>query len=142
MYSKADLKALKQEFWTSFGKSFPQKWTLYNTKIKGLEFKFYFDKNTAMVCLDIDHNLERRMELWDKISALKTVIQEDYIPEAQFEELYKISEFKDVSRVFISVDQVSIHNKNTWQKAMVFLSQGMQRFESFFEDFKDYLSDS
>jgi len=139
MYSKAELKALKQDFWISFGKSFPHRWTLYNTKIKGLEFKFHFDKRTAMVCLDIDDTLERRMELWEKITALKPVMLEEHLPNAQFEEMYELSEEKDVSRVYLLLENVSIHNKNTWQEAMVFLSQGMQAFENFFEDFKDYL---
>lgn len=141
MYSRAALKALKQDFWTSFGKSFPQKWTLYNTKIKGLEFKFHFDKKKAMVCLDIDDTLERRMALWEKITALRSVILNEYHPNAVFDEMHEVSEEKDVSRVSITLEQVSIHNKNTWQEAMVFLSQGMIGFEKFFEDFKDYLED-
>jgi len=139
MYSKAELKALKQEFWTSFGKSFPHKWTLYNTKIKGVEFKFHFDNKTAMVCLDIDHNLEERMELWEKLIALKTVIINDYIQYAVFDELYFISEYKDVSRIYLKLENVTINNKATWQETMVFLSKGMLQFELFFKDFKDYL---
>lgn len=139
MYSKAALKALKQDFWTSFGKSFPRKWTLYNTKIKGLEFKFHFDKKIAMVCLDIDHSLERRMELWGKIQSLQTVLTENYLPKAIFEDIYYLNQTKDVSRVYVSLEGVSIHNKNTWQEAMVFLNDAMSQFEDFFEDFKTTL---
>ena len=139
MYSKAALKALKQDFWTSFGKSFPRKWTLYNTKIKGLEFKFHFDKKNAMVCLDIDHSLERRMELWGKIQSLQTVLTENYLPKAIFEDIYYLNQTKDVSRVYVSLEGVSIHNKNTWQEAMVFLNDAMSQFEDFFEDFKTTL---
>ncbi|MGB5417276.1 MAG: DUF4268 domain-containing protein, partial [Algibacter sp.] len=42
MFSKEESKRIKQEFWTSFGKSFPRKWVLYDTKLKGLSFKFHF----------------------------------------------------------------------------------------------------
>ena len=141
MYSKAELKALKQDFWTSFGKSFPRKWTLYNTKIKGLEFKFHFDKKSAMVCLDIDDSLERRMEVWGKIKSLQTVILESYLPKAMFEEIYYIEEDKDISRVYVLLEGVSIHNKATWQQTMEFLSRSMNQFESFFEDFNTVLED-
>jgi|TARA_B110000977_G_scaffold195464_1_gene273960 hypothetical protein len=141
MYSKAELKALKQDFWTSFGKSFPRKWTLYNTKIKGLEFKFHFDKKSAMVCLDIDDSLERRMEVWGKIQSLQTVILESYLPKAMFEEIYYIEEDKDISRVYVLLEGVSIHNKATWQQTMEFLSRSMNQFESFFEDFNTVLED-
>ena len=141
MYSKAELKALKQDFWTSFGQSFPRKWTLYNTKIKGLEFKFHFDKKSAMVCLDIDDSLERRMEVWGKIQSLQTVILESYLPKAMFEEIYYIEEDKDISRVYVLLEGVSIHNKATWQQTMEFLSRSMNQFESFFEDFNTVLED-
>ena len=40
MFSKDEAALLRKEFWTSFGKSFPRKWLLYNTKIKGFSFKF------------------------------------------------------------------------------------------------------
>ena len=130
MYSKVEVKALRQLFWTSFGKSFPRKWTLYNTKIKGLEFKFHFDKKSAMVCLDIDDTIERRLELWEKIQSLQAVLLENYLPNALFEEIYYIDQDKDISRVFVLLEGVSINNKNTWQQTMEFLSLSMNQFES------------
>ena len=141
MYSKVEVKALRQLFWTSFGKSFPRKWTLYNTKIKGLEFKFHFDKKSAMVCLDIDDTIERRLELWEKIQSLQAVFLENYLPNALFEEIYYIDQDKDISRVFVLLEGVSINNKNTWQQTMEFLSLSMNQFESFFEDYNSVLED-
>lgn len=141
MYSKVEVKALRQLFWTSFGKSFPRKWTLYNTKIKGLEFKFHFDKKSAMVCLDIDDTIERRLELWEKIQSLQAVLLENYLPNALFEEIYYIDQDKDISRVFVLLEGVSINNKNTWQQTMEFLSLSMNQFESFFENYNPVLED-
>ena len=141
MYSKVEVKALRQLFWISFGKSFPRKWTLYNTKIKGLEFKFHFDKKSAMVCLDIDDTIERRLELWKKIQLLQAVLLENYLPNALFEEIYYIDQDKDISRVFVLLEGVSINNKNTWQQTMEFLSLSMNQFESFFEDYNSVLED-
>lgn len=54
MFSKQEAQQLKKEFWTAFGKSFPRKWILYDTKIKDLSFKFYADKKKAEVSLDIE----------------------------------------------------------------------------------------
>tara|TARA_R110002072_G_scaffold43326_2_gene121695 strand:+ start:1487 stop:1912 length:426 start_codon:yes stop_codon:yes gene_type:complete len=141
MYSKVEVKALRQLFWTSFGKSFPRKWTLYNTKIKGLEFKFHFDKKSAMVCLDIDDTIERRLELWEKIQSLQAILLENYLSNALFEEIYYIDQDKDISRVFVLLEGVSINNKNTWQQTMEFLSLSMNQFESFFEDYNSVLED-
>ena len=38
MFNKEDSRKLREEFWIAFGKSFPIKWILYKTKIKGLSF--------------------------------------------------------------------------------------------------------
>ena len=53
MFSKETSRQLRQEFWIAFGKSFPRKWILYNTKIKELSFKFHFDTKKALVSLDL-----------------------------------------------------------------------------------------
>ena len=54
LYSKAEAKKLREDFWISFGKSFPHKWTLYDTKIKDFSFKFLFDTKKARVLLAIE----------------------------------------------------------------------------------------
>ena len=43
MFSKQEAQQLKKEFWIAFGKSFPRKWILYDTKIKDFSFKFNAD---------------------------------------------------------------------------------------------------
>jgi len=62
MFSKEESAKLRISFWTSFGKSFPQKWLLYNTKIKGFSFKFVATTKQAMVCLDIEPKNEELKE--------------------------------------------------------------------------------
>jgi len=44
MFSKEEAALLRKEFWTSFGKSFPKKWILYNTQVKGFSLKFVADR--------------------------------------------------------------------------------------------------
>jgi hypothetical protein len=138
MFSKEDSKRLREEFWISFGKSFPTKWLLYNTKIKDFSFKFHFDTKQAWVSLDIEGDLEQRIDYWEKLLSLKSVILEDYLPEAQFEEYYLLENGKEISRMFVKLEQkVSIHNKNTWQEVMLFFNETMPKFEMFFEDFRE-----
>ncbi|MBU2996613.1 DUF4268 domain-containing protein [Cellulophaga baltica] len=142
MYSKEEAKKLRQDFWISFGKSFPRKWILYNTKIKDFSFKFHFDKSQAMVSMDIENkNLEKRIELWDKLTSLKSVLETDYIANVTYQEYVYLDNQRDISRLYISIDGVSIHNKNTWQETMIFLNETMLKFEAFFYDFEDMLID-
>jgi len=141
MFSKEDSKKLRDDFWTSFGKSFPRQWTLYNTKIKGLSFKFHFDTKSALITLDIEDSLENRIKYWEKLQSLKSILIDDYLPNLIFEETYILDNSKEISRIYLPLKQkVSIHNKNTWQEVMVFFNVNMSQFETFFEDYKDIIS--
>lgn len=142
MFSKEESRILRQEFWTSFGKSFPRKWILYNTKLKGFSFKFHFDTKSALVALDLEDDLENRIKYWEKLQALKSILLDDYLPEAIFEEAYILENEKEISRIYVSLEhKVSIHNKNTWQIVMVFFNEKMSLFEAFFENYKEVIED-
>ncbi|MBL7472088.1 DUF4268 domain-containing protein [Robertkochia sediminum] len=140
MFSREESKKIRQEFWIAFGKSFPRKWTLYNTGIKDFSFKFYFDTKKAMVVLDIeDQDLEQRIKYYEKMQSLEKVLKESYLPEAVYEDIYFLENGKEISRIFILKEGVSIHNKNTWQETMEFFVEKMGKFEEFFEDFKEVI---
>lgn len=140
MFSKEESRQLRQEFWTSFGKSFPRKWILYDTKIKGLAFKFHFDTKSAMVALDVEDDLEQRITIWERLESLKSILKMDYLPNAIFAEEFILKNGKEISRIYLPLEQkVSIHNKNTWREVMVFFNDEMLKFELFFEDFEDVL---
>lgn len=142
MFSRSEAKKLREDFWIAFGKSYPRKWILYNTKIKDFSFKFYFDTTKAMVSLDIESkDLEKRIELWEKVISLKAILLENYLPEAQFDEYAYVENQTELSRIYVGLDQVSIYNKDTWQKTMLFLYENMLKFETFFEDFEQVFTD-
>ena len=140
MFSKEEAKKLRQEFWISFGKSFPRKWILYNTGIKDFSFKFHFDLTNARVSMDIENqDLEKRLELWEKLISLQSLFKEEYLPNAMFEDTVFLDNGKEISRVSVSLKNVSIHNKNTWQETMVFLKENMAIFEDFFQEYEDII---
>jgi hypothetical protein len=140
MFSKEESRQLREEFWISFGKSFPRKWILYNTKIKEFAFKFHFDTKKALVALDIEDNLENRINYWEKLQSLKSILISNYLSESIFKEEYFLENGKEISRIYISLDEkVSIHNKNSWQNLMVFFNETMSLFEAFFEEYKEII---
>ncbi|AUC76802.1 MULTISPECIES: DUF4268 domain-containing protein [unclassified Olleya] len=142
MFSKEESREIKELFWTSFGKSFPRKWTLYNTKLKGLSFKFYFDNKKAFVTLDLEDDLENRINYWEKLVSLKSILLDEYLPEAIYDEDYILDNGKEISRIYVPLEQkVSIHNKNSWQEVMVFFNTHMGLFEDFFAEYKDIIED-
>ncbi|REE25426.1 uncharacterized protein DUF4268 [Winogradskyella pacifica] len=142
MFSKEESRLLRQEFWISFGKSFPRKWLLYDTKIKGFSFKFHFDTKSALIALDIEDDLENRIKYWEKLTSLKSILKNDFLPEIIFEEEYILENGKEISRIYLPLKQkVSIHNKNTWRDVMEFFNENMDLFESFFYEYSDIIKD-
>lgn len=140
MFSKEESRQLRQEFWTSFGKSFPRKWLLYNTTIKGVAFKFHFNTNSALIALDLEDHLENRINCWEKLVALKGILKNEYLSDVIYEEAYLLDNTKEISRIYLPLEQkVSIHNKNTWRVVMEFFNENMALFEAFFEEYRDII---
>ena len=140
MFNKEESRKLREDFWISFGKSFPRKWILYDTQLKGFAFKFHFDTKSALVTLDLEDDIEHRIKFWDKLQSLKTILVDEYLPEVIFEEEYFLDNGKEISRIYIPLNQkVSIHNKNTWRAVMEFFNEKMAQFEDFFQDYKDFI---
>lgn len=140
MFSKEESRLLRQDFWTSFGKSFPRKWILYDTKIKGVAFKFHFDTKSALIALDLEDDLENRINCWEKLVALKSILQSEYLADVVYKEEYFLENKKEISRIYLPLEQkVSIHNKNTWRVVMEFFNTNMTLFEIFFEEYRDII---
>lgn len=137
MYSKAEAKKLREDFWTSFGKSFPYKWTLYDTKIKDFSFKFLFDTKKARVLLAIeDSNVDTRAFYYNKLLSLQAILTNEYLPKAIYAPNFVLDNDKEISCVYVELEGVSIHNKATWQQTMVFLYDTMLQFEAFWAEYK------
>ncbi len=141
MFSKQEAQELKKEFWIAFGKSFPRKWLLYDTKIKDFSFKFNADPKKAEVSLDIEMKDELfRNAYYEKIWSLENILREE-IGDFQKEEFYTLENGKIIARIWVTKENVSIYNKNTWQEIFEFFVEKMEIFERFFYEYEDYIKD-
>lgn len=140
MFSKEDSKKIREEFWTNIGKSYAHKWVLYNTGIKEVQLKFTFNNDFAQVSLDIYSPDELIQEYYfEKVYALRSILKDEYLPEIKIERNYLLPEGKEVSRFYVQLDSVNIHNKKHWQEVGEFLNKHMQPLENFFLEYKDYI---
>ena len=139
MFSKAESRKLREEFWIAFGKSYPRKWLLYKTGVREITLKFHFDLRKAIVSMDVDGDLEQRIHHWEKIISLKSILINEYLPEANFKDDYFLKNGKEISRIYVELEGVSIHNKNTWQETMIFFYEKMSRLEDFFREYEEIL---
>jgi hypothetical protein len=141
MFSKQEAQQLKQEFWIAFGKSFPRKWLLYDTKIKDFSFKFSADQKKAEVSLDIEMKDELfRNAYYEKIWSLENMLK-DHVGDFHKDEFYTLENGKVIARIWVTKDQVSVFNKNTWSEIFEFFIEKMEGFERFYYEYEDFIKD-
>ena len=140
MFSKEESAQIRKEFWMSFGKSFPRKWLLYNTKIKGLSFKFVADRKKAFVCLDIENPDELvNLLYYDQLLSLKVLLETE-LPEVIFNDEYELESGKTIHRIYVPFEgKFSVHNKNTWRDCFEFYMEIMPKFEAFYYEYEDVI---
>jgi len=140
MFSKEESKRIREEFWIFFGKRYPRKWLLYNTKIKDVVLKFSFDNKKALVSLDscaADPLI--RAYYFEKFESLKILLKEEVSQDLIFQEAYTLESGKIISRVYVQKNNVSIHNKHSWPEVFDFFNTHMHTLETFFLEYLDII---
>jgi len=142
MFSKAEAQQLKKEFWIAFAEAYPRKWLLYDTKIKDVTFKFYVDNKKAQVLLEIEPKEDEKRKIYfEKIESLKSILLEDFLPEAVFEKDFYQESGKVTSRIWVELTGISAFNMASWAVIFRFFNIHMDAFERFFYEYEDYIKD-
>ena len=142
MYSKEETQRLKREFWIAFAEKHPRKWLLYDTKIKDFSFKFYVDNKKAQVLIDIEHrNDDKRIAYFEKLEALKNILEDEFIKELVFEKEYTLENGKTISRIWVEKLGVGVSNRNYWDEIFDFYYEKMNALELFFLEYDDFIKD-
>lgn len=141
MFGKEEAAKMRKHFWISHGKSFPRKWVLYRTKIKDFGFKFVAERKTAEVALEITCTDEtQRILLYEQLVSLKKILLSEYLPEAIFDENYRLENGKVISRIYVvHPKKFSIYNKDTWGECYTFFNETMSQFELFWYEFQEHI---
>ncbi len=149
MYSKEEAKQIRVEFWEQFrdftnrrrkNKGRTGKWILDKTGINALNLKFHFDKNEAIVGIDIEtRNMERRLEMYEKLEGLRNQVNQALGEKTRWELEYVRENNKPISRVFVSIQDVSIFDRSTWNRVNMFFFDRMTALEDVFNEYRDYL---
>ena len=149
MYTREEKKNLRLKFWNEFNsysgrkrrrKRMPPKWVGDKTGIKDLNLKFHFDEKEAIVGIDIvSKDLDRRIELYDRIESLKKLLLDALGEEMIWDLEYTIESGKEISRIYLLKENVSIYDTTTWPDVMVFFFNKMVRIEALILEYRDYL---
>ena len=142
MYSKEETQRLKREFWVTFAEKYPRKWMLYDTKIKDFSFKFYVDNKKAQVLIDIEHRSnEKRIAYFEKLEALKSILEEEFIIDLVFEKDYVLENGKTISRIWVEKQGVGFSNRNNWDVIFDFYNEKMDALERFYLEYDEFIKD-
>jgi hypothetical protein len=142
MYSREESQKLKREFWVAFAEKYPRKWVLYDTKIKDFSFKFYVDNKKAQVLIDIEHRSdEKRILYFEKLEALKNILEEEFIKDLVFEKNYTLDSGKTISRIWVEKPGVGFSNRNNWNPIFDFFFEKMNALEMFYLEYDEFIKD-
>jgi vacuolar-type H+-ATPase catalytic subunit A/Vma1 len=148
MYSKEESKQLREEFWNQFktlsirrrkAKGLPGDWLLTNTGVKALNLRFHVDREVAQVGIDLEtRNMDKRIELFEKMEAVKKVLETAMNSALVWELEYIRENGKSVSRIYIQKKGVDIYDQKTWPLAHQFMYDNMIKLEAFYREYRDY----
>jgi hypothetical protein len=142
MYSREESQRMKREFWVAFAEKYPRKWVLYDTKIKDFSFKFYVDNKKAQVLIDIEHRSdEKRIAYFEKLEALKNILEEEFIKDLVFEKNYTLESGKTISRIWVEKQGIGFSNKNNWDAIFDFFNENMHALEMFYLEYDEFIKD-
>lgn len=148
MYSKEEKKILVKEFWTKFGvasKPFliangKGRWLTYDTKMKGIEFKFDAERSSAKVLLECNHkNEDYRLACFELLHSYRAVLNCGLTQELSWELIVELPNGKSVSRAELTLHSVDILRKTDWPEIFQFFMKNMFIIENNFLDISDAL---
>ena len=149
MYSKDELRNQKTEFWESFAafcevqpylRRRRKMWTLYNTKVKGVELKFDATREGAFVILEVNHRNEtERLEMFERLTWYKETLEKNY-PDGLIWDICYIRETgKQVARIYVSKLGIDFHRREDWGEFFQFMARQMYQLERNFMSIAEYL---
>ncbi len=151
MYSKDELKNLKREFWESFAAFCEVQpylcrrrkiWTLYNTKVKGVELKFDATREGAFVILEINHrNEEERLEMYEKLTWYKETLEKKFPEGLIWDMCYIRDTGKQVARIYTEKKGIDFHRREDWGEFFQFMATQMYQLERNFLSIAEYLKE-
>ena len=92
-----------------------------------------------MIDIEMKDDLFREA-YFDKFLSLKNIFTKE-LPELIYSPKYTFENGKTISRLYLELPNVSIHNKDTWPEIYDFFNRNMGKLESLFIEYQDYIKD-
>lgn len=147
MYTREEVKRIKEQFWTAFGQymglslsaEFDKiNWINYRTGIKNLHFRMDADKRSAIIMIEMSHaDASMRGLMFEQFEAYKSILHdalgEEWIWEQDAENDYG----KPIARIYTRISGVNIFQQADWTLLIEFFKPRLKALDAFWCDVKD-----
>ena len=148
MYSREELKELRKNFWSLFGKrcdihpilkNRKRKWMLHQTKIGNVALKFDAGRKNAQVMIEISHrNENRRLQVFEIFEKYKPLLEDGFEEGLHWDFLHlREDSNKEVCRIYTSLEGVDFHRQNQWPDIFNFFIENMLKLEKNFLEIRE-----
>ncbi len=141
MYTREQAAAIRQNFWTRFGKYMAPvlsaegeqvNWINYKTGIPNLFFRMNADKEQAYIGIEIKHkNPEQAASLYQQWASLRPVLEEFTGDAWTWEPLHRNDTGKELSRIYYTLQPANIFKEQDWPAIISFLKPRMIALDAF-----------
>jgi len=146
MYPKLETSRIKQEFWTRFGQYMTPvlsaereriNWVNYKTGERNISFKMEADNRSASIAITLDHLDEQIRDLYfEQLLELKNMLHAVTDQEWNWQRSVRDETGKTVSKVYQTLEGVSIFRQEDWPGIISFLKQRIIALDAFWSQAK------
>jgi hypothetical protein len=147
MFNRQEASILRQQFWTNFGQYMAPvpaaeglkiNWINYKTGIKDLYFKMQADNKSAIISIEITHaDIDRQTIFFNQFIQVKNLLQDALKEEWQWALHVQNDNNKTISRMYASLNDVSIFKKEDWPVLISFFKPRIIALDIFWNEVKD-----
>jgi hypothetical protein len=146
MYTRQQAAAIRQNFWTRFGKYMAPvgsaggekiNWVNYKTGIAHLYFRMNADKDEAYIGIEIMHENPVQAEaLYNQFVLLKPMLEEALGEQWTWEPLHSTETLQSLSRIYCILQPANIFNEADWPAIISFFKPRIIALDDFWSNHK------
>jgi len=144
MYSRGESSAIRQEFWTAFGRYMSPvpsseglrvNWINYHTRVKDVYFRMEAGAKQASIAITLEHRDAGIRELFfEQFLELKELLHGTLEEEWSWEQDVQLPDGRTISQIIRVLPDVSIFNKDQWPDLISFFKPRIIALDSFWEN--------
>lgn len=144
MYSRGESSAIRQEFWTVFGRymnpipsseGLSINWVNYHTRVKDVYFRMDAGPKAASIAITLEHRDAGIRELYfEQFLELKQLLHGTLEESWSWEHHVEMPDGRIISQIIQLLPDVSVFNKEQWGDIISFFKPRIIALDSFWEN--------